>query len=94
MVESSPNAYNYCTNYHSVSKNISLPSLVYEKELLVRQWTKYHWEFENFLCQNGVEHVMFAPYHPATNGLVERSVWTFKERMKKLKKGDTQITNN
>ena len=46
------------------------------------------WEFKNFLCQNGVEHVMSAPYHPATNGLVERAVQTLKGGVKKLKKDD------
>ena len=35
-----------------------------------------------FLHQNGVEHVMSAPYHPATNGLMERAVQIFKEGVK------------
>ncbi len=30
-------------------------------------------EFQNFLRQNGVRHSTPAPYHPATNGLAERS---------------------
>ena len=49
------------------------------------------WEFKNFLHQNGVEHVMSASCHPATNGLVERAVWTFKEGGKKLKEGDIRV---
>ena len=34
---------------------------------------------------------MPATYHPATNGLVERAVWTFKGGVKKLKKGDIHV---
>ena len=34
---------------------------------------------------------MSAPYHPATNGLVEKTVRTFKESANKLKKGDMQM---
>ena len=52
--------------------------------------TFIRWEFKNFVRQNGVEHVMSSPYHPATNGLVERAVQTFEGGMKKLKKGDIQ----
>jgi transposase InsO family protein len=31
-------------------------------------------EFENFTKQNGIKHYKSAPFHPATNGLVERNV--------------------
>ena len=34
-------------------------------------------EFAAFLKQNGVRHVRSAPYHPASNGIVERAVQTF-----------------
>lgn len=44
-------------------------------------------EFEEFLKRNGIRHVQSAPYHPASNGLVERAVHTFKEGMKRLKGG-------
>ena len=30
-------------------------------------------EFETFLMKNRVKHIIFAPYHPATNGLAERA---------------------
>ncbi|CAB4025071.1 putative protein K02A2.6-like protein, partial [Paramuricea clavata] len=33
--------------------------------------------------KNGIRHVKSAPYHPSTNGLVERAVQTFKKAMKK-----------
>ena len=49
------------------------------------------WEFRNFVRENGVEHVMCALYHPATNGLVERVVWTFKRGVNKSKNGGMHI---
>ena len=36
-------------------------------------------EFADFLKQNGVKHVRSTPYHPSTNGLVERFIQTFKK---------------
>ena len=39
-------------------------------------------EFETFLKQNGIKHVTSAPYHPSTNGLVERLVQTLKQSLK------------
>jgi transposase InsO family protein len=39
-------------------------------------------EFENFTKQNGIKHSKSAPFHPATNGLVERFVQTFKNSMR------------
>ena len=29
-------------------------------------------EFEPFMRNNGIVHITFAPYHPASNGLAER----------------------
>ncbi|XP_058839331.1 uncharacterized protein K02A2.6-like [Topomyia yanbarensis] len=42
-------------------------------------------QFQSFLNKNGVTHKMGAPYHPATNGLAERFVQTFKDKLKTLK---------
>ena len=39
-------------------------------------------EFAHFLKTNGIKHIRSAPYHPATNGLAERFVQTFKTAMK------------
>ena len=40
-------------------------------------------EFEMFMRKNGIHHIRSSPYHPASNGLAERAVQSFKENMKK-----------
>ena len=47
-------------------------------------------EFETFLKKNGVRDVKTPPYHPASNGIVERAVQTFKAGMKKLQEGSIE----
>jgi len=42
-------------------------------------------EFRAFMRNNGVKHYTSAPYHPATNGLAERFVQTFKKGLKAMK---------
>ena len=39
-------------------------------------------EFADFAKANGIRHIRSAPYHPATNGLAERFVQTFKNALK------------
>ena len=39
-------------------------------------------EFQQFLKRNGIKHITSAPHHPATNGLAERGVGSFKSAMK------------
>ena len=48
-------------------------------------------EFSRFTKQNGIRHVRSAPYHPASNGLVERAVQTFKNFMTKMKGGSVEV---
>ncbi|XP_015780595.1 PREDICTED: uncharacterized protein K02A2.6-like [Acropora digitifera] len=47
-------------------------------------------EFQNFLKENDIEHALTAPGHPATNGLSERYVGEFKDKLNKI--GDTGET--
>ena len=42
-------------------------------------------EFIEFISSNGIKHTKYARYHPATNGLVERFIQTFKQSMKAMK---------
>ena len=44
-------------------------------------------EFRTFMQRNGARHITSAPYHPSSNGLVERAVQTFKQGMKKQIQG-------
>ena len=39
-------------------------------------------EFADFMRLNGVRHTRSSPYHPSSNGTVERFVSTFKQTMK------------
>lgn len=47
-------------------------------------------EFKDFTKQNGIRHTTSAPYHPATNGLAERAVQTFKSFLKKSPDGSLE----
>ena len=42
---------------------------------------------EQFCTKNGIKHTTTSPYHPASNGLAERAVQTFKSGLKKMQKG-------
>ena len=38
-------------------------------------------DFETFMKMNGVKHILVSPYHPASNGLAERFVGSFKRAL-------------
>ena len=44
-------------------------------------------EFATFVKANGMKHVTSIPYHPASKGLAEKAIQTFKATLKKLTKG-------
>ena len=41
-------------------------------------------EFQAFIKSNGIPHITSAPYHPATNGLAEKLVQTFKQALRSM----------
>ncbi|KAK3909808.1 hypothetical protein KUF71_019817 [Frankliniella fusca] len=45
-------------------------------------------EFRNFLKRNGVRHLTSPPWHPASNGMAERTVKTFKTFLSRFTEGD------
>ena len=47
-------------------------------------------DFKIFTRRNGIRHISTAPYHPSSNGLVERAVHTFKQGMKKQRNGSVE----
>ncbi|CAL9690514.1 unnamed protein product [Knipowitschia caucasica] len=48
-------------------------------------------EFNLFMKKNGIKHFRSAPHHPATNGLAERFVQTFKKSLKAMANEDISL---
>ena len=51
-------------------------------------------EFQQFMKNNGIQHIRTSPHHPSSNGQAERAVQTFKSSMKKFTEGTvlTKVT--
>lgn len=47
-------------------------------------------EMKEIFSQTGIKHITSAPYHPASNGLTERAMQTFKSALKLLKDGSLE----
>ena len=47
-------------------------------------------EFKDFLASNGIRHITCAPYHPTSNGLIERAVQIVKRGLKKTTEGSVR----
>jgi transposase InsO family protein len=43
--------------------------------------------------QNGIKHYKSAPFHPSTNGLVERFIQTFKNSMRAMKQDNKVLSH-
>jgi transposase InsO family protein len=48
-------------------------------------------EFATLMRRNGIKYFKSAPYHPATNGLAERFIQTFKNSMRAMKDENRDI---
>ncbi|XP_026743672.1 uncharacterized protein K02A2.6-like [Trichoplusia ni] len=48
-------------------------------------------EFQQFLNNNGIEHIFSAPYHPASNGAAENAVKICKKSIKKAIKSKSDV---
>ena len=51
-------------------------------------------EFQAFVRSNGIPHITSAPYHPATNGLAEKAVKTFKQTLRSMYKSSKLVKEN
>ena len=48
-------------------------------------------EFQAFVKSNGIRHITSAPYHPATNGLAESAVQTFKQALRSMHRSSKPV---
>ena len=50
-------------------------------------------EFATFMKRNGVKHIRTIPYHPASNGLAEHFVQSFKQALKAIQNDGRSLNN-
>ena len=48
-------------------------------------------EFLSFTKSSGIRHITSSPYHPATNGLAERSVQSFKRELRSTSESPSSV---
>ena len=78
MITNSANTTNTIEHLRSLFATHGLPEMIVSDNGSV--FTSI--EFQDFCAKNGITHIKSAPYHPASNGLAEQAVQTFKEAMK------------
>ena len=65
-----------------MSYAVSSQHMVFQNSSFLTMDLSLSQEFATFMKKNGVKHIRVAPYHPASNGAVERLVQTFKQAMR------------
>ncbi|KAA5557089.1 transposase family protein [Pseudomonas aeruginosa] len=71
------NTRSLCLTLDNIFCTFGLPKMIISDN--GPQFTSY--EFKEYCTKQSILHVTSSPYHPRTNGLAERLVRTFKNRM-------------
>ena len=79
MIVNNANTTNTIEHLRSLFATHGLPEMIVSDNGSV--FTSF--EFQDFCVKNDIKHVKSAPYPPASNGLAEWAVQTFKEAMKR-----------
>ena len=86
-------SHNFTAHYRSLA--ICVCTFRVTGAISIRQWTPIYTsdEFARFMKQNGIKHILSAPYHPSSYGLAERFVQTFKKAMRAGEKDGLSLSN-